>query len=119
MLDHEKLIAPSNDKNDDCDQDSSIESTVKKIRSKIKKNHASGRDDLSGMFVNMIGKVDVRQLIIIWLTFIFIHTPAFGTYFLKRVNGACDEKDSTMTMKGIFYSSLFMLLVVVLCIMLF
>ena len=72
------------------------------------------RDDLSGMALNMLKKLDGRGMAIIWIMFLFIHTETFGDHVLKRFSGARNE-DGTMTMKGTIYASFFMMLVVVLC----
>ena len=76
------------------------------------------RDDLSGMALNMFGKLDARSLIIIWVMFLFIHTEMFGDYILKRFSGARNE-DGTMTMKGTIYASFFMILIVIICTLIF
>lgn len=124
MPDYEKLTPIFVESESDCDSVDEPPRTRKKRKSKKskrggKKSKTNDRDDLSGMFLNMLGKVDIRELLIIWLAFLFIHTPAFITHFLKRFKGAYDDTCSSMTMKGTFYSSLFMILIVVICTMLF
>jgi hypothetical protein len=78
----------------------------------------SSRDDLGGMFVNMGSKLDLRELIILWIAFLFLHTEMFAENFLKRISGALNE-DNTMTMKGTFISSLIMMVVIMICMMVF
>ena len=78
----------------------------------------SSRDDLGGMFVNMGGKLDFRELIILWIAFLFLHTEMFAENFLKWIPNALNE-DNTMTMKGTFISSLIMMVVIMICMMVF
>lgn len=76
------------------------------------------RDDLSGMTLNMFGKIDGREILIIWVVFLFLHTELFAEQILKKFKGATNE-DGTMTMRGTLYASMFMMIVVVLCSILF
>lgn len=76
------------------------------------------RDDLSGMALNMFSKLDWRSLIIIWVTFIFVHTEMFGEHILKRFANTLNE-DGTMNMKGTVYASFFMLVMVIICTLVF
>ena len=76
------------------------------------------RDDLSGMLLNMVGKLDGRELLIIWIAFLFLHTEMAGEFILKRFGGAVNE-DGTMTMKGTIIASILLMVVVILCKMLF
>lgn len=76
------------------------------------------RDDLSGMALNMLGKIDGREIFIIWCVFIFIHSEMYIDHILKRFTGAVDS-DNNSTMRGTIYSSFFMMIVVVLCIIIF
>ena len=85
-----------------------------KKQSRKKNSKLKDRDDLSGMMLNMVGKIDAREIFIIWIVFIFIHTPAFADHILKKFKGTTNE-DSTMTMRGTLYSSIFMILVVIVC----
>ena len=96
MSDSEKLTA------DTIDDGGETESVV------------NDNDDLSGMAVGMVRKLDLRELLILWVGFLFLHTEMFSTMFLKRFNGATHGDGST-TMKGTIYSSIFMILLVVLC----
>lgn len=95
---------------------------VKKCKSRKRRNHHGSkvkeRDDLSGMLLNMFGKIDMRELFIIWIAFIIIHTEKFAEQVLKRFSGAIND-DGTMRMKGTLYSSACMILVVILCTIVF
>ena len=76
------------------------------------------RDDLSGLALNMFGKLDGRSIIIIWLVFLFIHTELFAENILKKFSGSRNE-DGTMTMKGTLYASCFMMMIVIICTLVF
>lgn len=76
------------------------------------------RDDISGLTLNMPGKLDGRSLFIIWIVFLFVHTEMFGDHILKRFSGARND-DGTMTMKGTLYASFFLMLIVVICSLVF
>lgn len=71
-------------------------------------------DDLGGVVVGMFGRLDIRELFILWVGFLFLHTELFSDVFLKRINGTTD-KDGMSTMKGTFYKSVIMLLLIVIC----
>jgi ABC-type phosphate transport system permease subunit len=87
----------------------------KKSHRKVAK---SNKDDLSGMFVNMGSHIDIREVFILWIVFIFVHTEMFAEYFLKRFSGATND-DCTPTMKGTFIGSLVMVLAVIVCSLIF
>lgn len=106
MPDYEKLI-------DDCEERSEAELPDKKRKSR-RRQRVRDRDDLSGMFLHMGKKVDVRELFIVWVIFLFLHTEMFAEHFLKRVQGATNE-DLSMTMKGTLCASLLMIMVVMIC----
>jgi hypothetical protein len=78
----------------------------------------SDKDDFAGMFVNASKKIDFRQLLSLWLLFLMLHTEFYVENILHRFKGATDEKGN-MTMKGTFYSSLIMLLGIVIIGMVF
>ena len=126
MIDQERLTPIEIESDSECESVNEVKlrssKNKKSKRSKKgggRKNKVNDRDDLSGMMLNMIGKIDIRELIILWLTFLFIHTPTFVTHFLKKIKGTYNPDSLTMTMKGTFYSSMFMMIVVVLCTMMF
>lgn len=83
-----------------------------------KRKQKNERDDLPGLMLNMASKLDPRELFILWIAFIFTHTSMFVEHFLKKVKGTTNKND-TMTIKGVFYASLFMLLVIIVCRILF
>ncbi len=90
----------------------------RKKTSMHKKSHKADRDDLGGMIVNMGRHIDVREMFIIWIMFIFIHTEMFAEHFLKKISGTVND-DCSMTMKGTFVSSVMMIVVVMVCAMTF
>ncbi|KAG7394166.1 hypothetical protein PHYBOEH_005560 [Phytophthora boehmeriae] len=72
------------------------------------------RDDLSGLVLNMSKNIDPRELFIVWIVFLFLHTEMFAEHFLKRFSGATNE-DLSMTMKGTLCASVLMMIVVLIC----
>ena len=75
-------------------------------------------DDINGMAVGMFRKIDIRELLILWVFFLFIHTELYVDTVLKRFSGTTNA-DGTMTMKGTIVSSLIMMVVVVICAIVF
>ncbi len=98
----------------DC-EDIIIDELPKK---RTKKRQKSDYDDLGGMFINMGKHIDVREIFILWIVFIFIHTEMFADYVLKKIHNATNE-DCSMTMKGTFIASLIMVLAIIICSMVF
>lgn len=76
------------------------------------------RDDFGGMLLNMLGKLDIRALMIVWISFIFLHTELCAENFMKKISGAINE-DCSLTMKGTIYASFMMTFVVMLCMIVF
>lgn len=95
----------------DCER---IEFAHKKIRKHKKKCLKDSKDDLGGMMVAMTQKIDVRELIILWALFIFLHTELFADSFLKKISNATNE-DGTMKMKGTFIASMIMVVAIMIC----
>lgn len=116
MPDYERLTPNISDSESECEEPPQVPKRKSK-RSK-KKRKVNDRDDLGGMIINMTSKIDIRELFIIWVAFLFINTQSF-ICFLKKIKGTVNDTNSTMTMKGTFYASLFMILVVIICTMLF
>ena len=81
-------------------------------------NNVKDCDDIGGLTMSMLGKADVRELFIIWVVFLFVHTELYSDSFLKRFKSATNE-DGTMTMKGTLISSLIMMIVVLICTIVF
>jgi hypothetical protein len=85
----------------------------------IKVCKVNERDDLSGMVLNMSHRINKVGVFIIWAAYLFIHSEIFAIHILKNnFSNACND-DNTMTMEGTLISSVFMVLVVVLCILVF
>lgn len=108
MVDFESLIAPSEP------DDESVACEPRRNR----RRRSRDRDDLSGLFLNMGKKIDIRELFIIWIMFLFLHTEMFAEHVLKRFSGACND-DCTPTMKGTILASILMMLVIMLCAVVF
>ncbi len=115
MPDFEKLIKDLDDQKNEVDcEDDVVSVKVRKRKSKRMRD----RDDFSGMFLHMSKKIDPRELFIIWVVFLFLHTEMFAEHILKRFSGTTND-DLSKTMKGTIYSSVLMMLVVVLCCVIF
>ncbi len=99
---------------DDCED--LTKHQIKKHHKHKKTRH--DRDDLGGMMLNMGGHIDPREIFIIWIIFIFLHTEMFAEVFLSRFQGTTNE-DHTLTMKGTFATSIILILVVMICSMVF
>lgn len=69
-------------------------------------------DDFAGVIINAGKSINVREMVIIWLWFLIIHSEIFIERFLARVPGACDANNN-MTMSGTLYASLVMIIGVV------
>ncbi len=95
----------------DCED---ITSMQPKKLPKHKKPSKLDKDDSGGMFINMGKHVDVREVFILWVVFVFLHTEMFADYFLKKIHNATNE-DCTLTMKGTFISSVLMVLAIIIC----
>lgn len=76
------------------------------------------RDDFGGMLLNMFGKLDPRALLIVWISFIFLHTELCAENIMKKISGAIN-RDYTLTMKGTIVASFVMTLIVAICIIVF
>jgi hypothetical protein len=92
--------------------DKNIDSEPLIVNSKV-----TERDDINGMLINMGSKIDVRSIFIIWVAFIFLHTEMFFEYFLCRFKNSVE--DGSPTMMGTMYSSVLMIMVVVLVLLVF
>ena len=87
-------------------------------RKKSARRVLTDKDDFSGMAVNMVKRIDPREIFILWITFVAIHCEIFSVQVLSRFNGTTNE-DKTMTVKGTMYASIFMMMVVIICKMIF
>lgn len=76
------------------------------------------RDDFGGMLLNMFGKLDPRALMIVWISFIFLHTELCAENIMKKINGTINP-DSSLTMKGTIVASFIMTIIVAICIIVF
>ena len=101
----------------DCEK---LVKTLDEVHERKKNTHRVLRekDDLSGMAVNMVKRIDPREIFILWLTFIAIHCEIFSVHILSRFKGTTNE-DKTMTVKGTMYASIFMMIMVIICRMIF
>lgn len=86
-----------------------------KLKRKKDANTKHDRDDMGGMMLNMIEKLDGRELIIIWVVYIFIHSELFAEKILNAIFTGAINENKTMTLRGMLLSSLLMLLVVIIC----
>lgn len=102
----------------DCEKLTNSSDDIKRSSKRKRKSKMSSKDDFGGMFICMGKKVDFREIVIIWFTFLLLHSEIFATMFLKKISHAVNS-DNTMTMKGTFISSILLIAVVMLCAILF
>lgn len=87
---------------------------TKKCKKPCEKTNVKDCDDINGMALGMFGKVDMREMFILWVMFLFLHTELYSVSFLKRFKDATNE-DGTMSMKGTLISSVVMIIAVLIC----
>lgn len=69
-------------------------------------------DDFAGVIINAGKSINVREMVIIWLWFLIIHSEIFIDRFLSHIPGACDSNNN-MTMSGTIYASFIMIVGVI------
>ncbi len=90
-----------------------LQPTPKRTVSKKKpKEGLKDNDDFAGVFINAGKSINVREMIIIWLWFLILHSDIFIERFLCNIAGACDENKS-LTMNGTIYASIIMMVGVI------
>jgi hypothetical protein len=62
----------------------------------------------------MTKKIDPREMFIVWIVFLLLHSELYAEHILKRFKGATND-DMTMTMKGTLLSSLLLIIVLAIC----
>ncbi len=97
----------------DCESITIVENVQNETHCEV-----SDRDDLSGMVLNMFGKVDIRMMLIIWISFLFLHSDLFIDEFLSKIKG-CTLDNGGMSMRGTFYISILMMIIIFLCLIVF
>jgi hypothetical protein len=70
-------------------------------------------DDFAGLIVNAGKSINVREMIIIWLWFLIVHSEIFIMKGLSKIPGAVDANQN-MTLSGTFYTSIIMIIGIVL-----
>lgn len=91
---------------------------VEAPKRKCGKKSSNERDDLGGMMLNMFGRLDIRAICIIWISFIFLHSELFADC-LKKYSPTAVSSDNILTNKGIAYSSFIMLFIYMMCVIIF
>jgi hypothetical protein len=118
MSDHERLVdssgkplpgPKSEPTSKNAGEDASTSSSCQRARD---------RDDLVGLQANMLGKLEGRMLVILWLVFLFLHTEMFADAVLKPISGATNSSGA-MSEKGTLYASVFMVLAIIACVLIF
>lgn len=66
-------------------------------------------DDFAGVIVNAGKSINVREMIIIWLWFLILHSEIYIVQFLSKIPGAVDDKQN-MTLNGTFSTSIIMII---------
>lgn len=69
-------------------------------------------DDFAGVIINAGKSISWREMILIWITFLVIHSESFVTQFLSHMPDAVD-RDGVMTMSGTIYASIVMMVGVI------
>lgn len=70
-------------------------------------------DDFAGVIVNAGKSINIREMIIIWLWFLIVHSEIFIMKFLAKIPGAVDDNQN-MTLSGTFSASIIMIIGIVL-----
>ena len=89
-----------------------LKKSIKKNKSKKSKEDLEAlgvKDDLAGMIVNAGQSINYREMVIIWLWFLLIHSEIFIEKILVIISGSVDENNN-MTMMGTIYSSFIMII---------
>lgn len=93
-----------------------VKSKKKTFRNKEKlqdPNKLNENDDFAGLIVNAGKSINVREMVIIWLWFLIIHSEVFVMRFLSKIPGAVDDQQN-MTLSGTFSASIVMIIGIVL-----
>lgn len=69
-------------------------------------------DDFAGLLISAGKSINVREMFVIWLWFLIIHSEIFVENFLTKFSGACDER-MNMTMYGTIIASIIMIIGVI------
>ena len=73
----------------------------------------SDHDDFAGVIINAGKSINVREMVIIWLWFLIIHSEMFIERFLAPLPEACTANNE-LTMNGTIYASFIMMLGIIL-----
>lgn len=84
-----------------------------KKKSNKEKYEPAEHDDFTGVIINASKSINVREIIIIWIWFLVIHSEIFIERFLSKIPGSIDDTKN-LTMNGTFYLSIFMIIGVIL-----
>ena len=93
-----------------------VKSKKKTFRNKEKfqdPNTLNENDDFAGLIVSAGKSINVREMIIIWLWFLIVHSEVFIMRFLSKIPGAVDDQQN-MTLSGTFSTSIVMIIGIVL-----
>lgn len=66
-------------------------------------------DDFAGVIVNIGKSINVREMVIIWLWFLIIHSEIFIERILSALPEACTANNE-LTMNGTIYASFIMII---------
>lgn len=93
-----------------------VKSKKKTFRNKEKfqdPNKLNENDDFAGLIVSAGKSINVREMVIIWLWFLIVHSEVFIMRFLSKIPGAVDDQQN-MTLSGTFSASIVMIIGIVL-----
>jgi hypothetical protein len=88
---------------------------IKEAKSKETLKHS--RHDFAGMLIAAGNTINWKKVILLWLVFIIMNTEIFIDKFLERFDGAL--YNDRVTMKGVFISSMFLIIAYILIDMLY
>ncbi len=86
-----------------------LEKRKSNMSNKMKENYPNEYDDFAGVIVNVGKSINMREIFIIWLWFLIIHSELFIENFLSRISSTTDE-NKNLTMNGTIYLSIIMII---------
>lgn len=84
----------------------------KKSNDNSDSNEPKECDDFAGVLINASKSINIREMIIIWLWFLIIHSEMFIERFISHLPEACTDQNE-LTMNGTIYASFIMIIGVV------
>jgi hypothetical protein len=86
-----------------------IKSTKQKRTKRDTSAEVDEHDDFAGVIINAGKSINVREMVIVWLWFLIIHSEIFIERFLSKISGTVDINQN-LTMNGTIYLSIIMII---------